>query len=254
MSSIYSNQSNVLKERLIKVRSIELNKQDESEPSTDQENEQKHIQTEINQAYEELQQIKEQQDTLRQQTNAEIEEAKANWETEKQQYIDEARQTGYTEGFEEGKRDSLQQYKQLLTDANDIVKSATKDYYATIEQSDEAILDLAIHIAEKIIQQKLEENPETFKSIVDSAIKEIKDKSEIAIHVHPVNYDLVVRQQDEMAYLVDKDINVSVFVNEDLNEGSCLIDHPFGQIDASVDTQLQELRDILQEVSMENSQ
>lgn len=254
LSNIFSNQSRTLKEKLIKVKPIELNNQDDAQASPYTEDEQKNIQSEISQAHERLQQIQEQQAALVQQTNTEIEKAKENWKTEKESYINQAQDEGFKKGFELGKQEGQDQYKELLTNANKIIESATKDYHSTIEQSDETIVELAVHAAEKIIKKELKENPESFLTIVNAAIKEIKDQSDLSIYLHPSNYEMVMKQKDEIVQLVDKDLNVSFYINEQLKEDSCLIEHPFGRIDASIDVQLQELREVLHEVNMESDQ
>lgn len=243
-----------MKEKLIKVRPIELNNQDNAQASPSTEDERKSIQSEISQAHERLQQIQKQQATLVQQTNAEIEKAKENWKTEKEAYINQAQDEGFKKGFELGKQEGQDQYKELLTNANKIIETATKDYHSTIEQSDETIVELAVHAAEKIIKKELKENPESFLTIVNAAIKEIKDQSDLSIYLHPSNYEMVMKQKDEIVQLVDKNLNVSIYINEQLKEDSCLIEHPFGRIDASIDVQLQELREVLHEVNMESDQ
>ncbi|MGP4106982.1 flagellar assembly protein FliH [Virgibacillus sp. L01] len=254
MSNIFSNQSRTMKEKLIKVRPIKLNNHDYEQASPNTTDEQKNLQSEISQAQERIQQIKEQQAALVQETNAEIEKAKENWKIEKEAYIKQAQDEGFKEGFELGQQEGQDQYKELLSNANEIIDSATKDYHSTIEQSDETIVELAVHAAEKIIKKELKESPESFLSIVNAAIKEIKDQSELSIYLHPSNYEMVMKQKDEIVQLVDKDLNVSIYINENLKENSCLIEHPFGRIDASIDVQLQELREVLHEVNMESDQ
>lgn len=253
MSNSYSNHQS-WKAKQIKVRPIEVNNEDSS-TSTEKslENEPKSIQAEIEQAREELQKLKEQQSTLINQTNTEIETAKENWETEKQQYIEQAKEAGFTEGFEIGKQESLDQYKQLIQNANKIIESATKDYHSTIENSEETILELAVHVAQKIIKKDLSENQETFISIVNTAVTEVKNQSKISIYVHSEKYELVIGQKEEIARLAGEETDLSIYINDDLNEDSCYIEHPFGKIDSSIDTQLQELRKALHETSMERS-
>lgn len=70
--------------------------------------------------------------------------------------------------------------------------------------------------------------------------------------MHPNNYKLVTQQKKELDLFVDRDIKVSVYINETLTENSCLIEHQFGQLDASIDTQLHEIRKVLQEINVEN--
>jgi flagellar assembly protein FliH len=36
-----------------------------------------------------------------------------------------------------------------------------------------------------------------------------------------------------------------------MTENQCLIEHPFGRIDASIDTQLEQIRNVLDQVTME---
>ncbi|WP_176446961.1 flagellar assembly protein FliH [Lentibacillus sp. CBA3610] len=252
MSNSHSCQPGTAKKKQINIRPINVNRQVESQSAEDKNVTKQQVQSEIDQAYEALQRIKDEQTTLLEQTNAEIEAAKADWEKEKQKYIEEAKDEGYTEGFEQGKQNGLEQYKQLIADAYEVVKAATEDYHSTIEQSEEAILDLAIHTAEKIIHQQLEEHPDRFMTLVKAAIKEVNDKSELAVYLHPANYHFVIRQKDELIHFDDRKLNVSFYASDALNEGSCLIEHPSGQVDASIDSQLQEVREALYEVSMEN--
>lgn len=248
MSNSHSSQFRTAKKKQINIRPIKENRTDEPQSEEEKSEKKLQIQSEIDQANEELQRIKMKQAETIKESNAEIEAAKANWATTKQKYIDQAKE----EGFEQGKHNGFDQYKRLIADANEVVKAARKDYYSTIEQSDEVILDLAIHTAEKILRQQLNEQRERFVPIVQSAIKDVKNKSEVTIYVHPENYNFVVRQKDELKQFDKGKLNISIYASDELNEGSCLIEHPFGQVDASIDTQLQQLREALHEVNMES--
>lgn len=183
-----------------------------------------------------------------------IAKEKKQWEDQKQQLIAEAKDLGYKEGFSIGKEESLIHYAGLLNKANEIIDSASEDYYAILESSEDTVVKLAIHSAEKIIQVKLAENPEAFIPIVKAAIKDIKEQSMVSIYLHPDNYHVVFSQKDELSRLLDSDAKLVIYAKEDMQVNHCLIEHPFGQIDASVDTQLKQLRAVLHEVNMENKQ
>lgn len=187
-------------------------------------------------------------------TENEIVKEKELWEKQKEKLIKKAHDKGYQDGLSIGKQEGLRQYNDLINQANEIIKRATKDYHNTIEESEEMIIGLAIYTAEKVLEQKINGDPEQFLSIVSTAIKEIKDQSTISIYLHPNNYEFVVQQKDELVETLDGDTKLSIYIDQELNENDCIIEHPFGQIDASVDTQLNQIRSALVEFVLENRQ
>lgn len=200
----------------------------------------------------EYERILREQKQLIEQTKDTIAKELQEWEVERQQYIELAQEEGYASGFAAGNQAGLEAYTSQLEQANAITEAATKDYHATVEQSEETIIDLAVHTAEKIIKDTITEQPEAFLAIVTTAIKEIKDQSHITIYLNPSNYEFVMQQKEELVRLIDHDSKLVIYTNEEINENGCMIEHPFGKIDASIDTQLQQIRDTLQEIALEN--
>ena len=243
-----SNEQPLEGKKQIKIKSIDLlkvNKQDKVE------NENYHTHHELIEARNELKAVLEEKETLIQETKEKIEEERAQWEEEKQQWITDAKKQGYDAGITQGKEEGKMAYQQLLDEANHLTTAALKDYHATVEKSSETILELSIHTAKKIVENQIIENPNKFIEIVKAAIKEIKDQPIISIYLHPMNYQVVLQQKEELIQLLENEAKLSIYTKENIAEHSCLIEHPFGQIDASVDTQLGEIRSVLQNIVME---
>jgi flagellar assembly protein FliH len=207
--------------------------------------------TRLQEAKEELELVKKQQESLLTDTRAQIKLEKDNWEQEKSKWIEEAQAEGFHAGFAKGEKESVVQFKQLMQQANSIVAASKIDYQSTIENSEEAILVLAVQVAERIMKQELERKPESFVPIVKDAILSIKDQRGLSIYLHPDNYEYVLAQKSELERVLDSKAELSLFVNESLETGSCVIEHPFGKIDASVDTQLNQIQQVLHEIVME---
>lgn len=246
-----SNQPYV-NEKVIKIKKIELSPKNQIGNSGTPDTDIKEIQKDLEQVQNELNDLLKEKESLIQETKDTINHEKNNWEIEKQQWIEEAKEQGHNEGFKVGKKESLQSYQQLLDKANSLTASALKDYHLTVEKSNETILDLAIHTARKILNQQISENPNEFLTIVHSAIKEIKDQPVITIYLHPDNYENVLQQKEELVQILENESKLSIYSKEDIAVNSCLIEHPFGQIDASIDTQLKQIRSALYTVAMEN--
>lgn len=190
---------------------------------------------------------------LLQEIDDEIAKERENWQKEKASYIEQANKEGYEVGFAQGKEASLAKYEEKINQANLIIKSAQKDYYSVVEQSEQKIIDLAMYTAKKIINKELAHHENSFLPIVTKVMEEIKDQPSVIIYLHPNNYEIVLKEKDELSEILDGDTKVEIYIDHQIKENGCLIKHSFGEIDASVDTQLDKIHDVLNEVSMENS-
>lgn len=253
MSSIKQIQQDHYKGKVIQIKSIQPNKieHENINGSLSLEDEKITIEKELQNIEAELVRLKEEKEKLLQATRQKIINEKENWIKEKELLIKEGYQEGYDLGFIEGKQASEEKYNKLITQINDLVDVTTKDYHTTLEQSEHIIVDLAIKTSEKIIKDKIVEDSKVFLEIVTEAIKEIKDQSIISIYLHPNNYELLMKQKEELVNALDGDTKLSIYVDQKMVENECLIEHPFGQIDASIDTQLQQIREVLHQVTME---
>ncbi|MBM6618446.1 flagellar assembly protein FliH [Bacillus suaedaesalsae] len=183
-----------------------------------------------------------------QEATVQISKMKSTWEEEKAMLTEQVKQEGFQEGVQIGQQEVFSQLTHLIDEANSIVDLAKTDYIKQIEQSEETILKLGIKVAEKILKVHLKDNQENFMRIVKNAIKEVKDHADVSIKVHPSMYELVSSQRDELLTLFTGDKNLYVYPDADIEDSSCVIESSFGRIDASVDSQLTELKNKLLEL------
>lgn len=237
-------------QREIKIRPIKVVKH-ELEDVVD---ETEIITSQLEQAKKELTQVENEKKLLLEETRTTIQLEKDNWATEKQQLFDEAKAEGYQAGFEEGKTESYKTYHETLEQANGIVDLVKVDYQKTLEKTEDIVIELAMHTAGKILEQKLDEQPDHFLDIVKAALKEINDQSVVSIYLHPEDFEAVLLQKEELKRILENDTKLSIYVNEKLEKNSCVIEHPFGQIDATINTQLENIRSALTELVMESKQ
>ncbi|MFC0301425.1 flagellar assembly protein FliH [Virgibacillus soli] len=240
MSNLHGNSI-----RKINVKPIEILQKAYGTSESSEDTIVKDVHQEVEKAEEKLLLIRQEQTRLLEETEKRILEEKQLWETEKESLKRTAEELGYKDGYEHGKEQSLADFQSLIAQANDVVKSAQKDYVQTIEKSDEEIIAIAIRVAEKIINQQILSQPESFQPIITAAIQVIKDKSMITIHVHPEQYEIVLQQKDELLQIMEEDCKLLVLVDESLPINGCVIEHPYGEMDVSVDTQLNEIRKAL---------
>lgn len=171
-----------------------------------------------------------------------IEKEKAMLDEEKNRLFNEAREAGFAEGMRQGREKGYQETADQLQLARNTVECSKRDYRAKLESSEETILALGIKVAEKILAQKLDGDPEQFLPLVKQVLKEAKEYKEIGLHVNPVHYEAVLLHKEELLRLFPREIEFYIYPDENLSAGSCIIESPHGRIDASIDRQLEEIK------------
>jgi flagellar assembly protein FliH len=176
---------------------------------------------------------------------ADLKQEKLNWEQEKVNLMNEAKNEGYQSGWKEGESQGYAQYHSYITDAQKVITAAKNDYHSYLESSEKTILELALKIASKIVATKIEDDQKYFLSLVKKAVKEVKNFSETQIHVHPTQYEFLLSKKDDLLSIFTHDTNLVIYPDSDLREGNCIIESPSGRIDAGIDTQLTEIKNAL---------
>ena len=178
---------------------------------------------------------------------------KSNWETAKEQLMKEAYQAGYDQGLHEGRRNGQAEYDAVLAEAEKTVELSKTAFAGQVEKSEKVILDLAIVTAERILNASLVDDSVNFVPLVKRALREARDYKEVQIHVHPSKYELLTSEKNELDAIFPNDVQCYLYPNGDLDEHACYIESENGRIDASIDSQLQEIKrklmDILEETS-----
>ncbi|MCT2534521.1 flagellar assembly protein FliH [Aquibacillus koreensis] len=208
------------------------------------------LKAKLEQAKQQLAQVREEADHILEQARQQVAIEREQWEKEKNHLMENAKQTGYQEGFELGRNESIEKHKELIEQARSTINLAKKDYHLKLEQSEEEVLQLALKAASKIMHHSIEES-EHFLHIVKDVLKEVKEQHSVQITAHPEDYQVMFQHKDELENIVSSKTEFSIYPDHELQRGSCIIETPFGKIDASLDSQLQELRNKLFHLSRE---
>ncbi|WP_027408684.1 flagellar assembly protein FliH [Anoxybacteroides tepidamans] len=201
----------------------------------------------VEQAEREAKLIKQEAEKYYHSLKQQILQERENWQLEKQQLMLAAQQEGYEAGYTQGKEEGLQSYHECIEEARRVIQAANEQFYEQIESAKETIFLIGLKVAERILGEKISENNEHFLSLVQRAMKEVREQSEVKLYVHPFYYEMVVQQKDELKAVFNQPADIFIYPDEQLAKDGCVIETPFGRIDASVDTQLQQIKEKLLE-------
>jgi len=196
-----------------------------------------------------IQKAREKAKELIEQANTEIQKKKEEMIKEEESLhkkmsdaLEEARVKGYQEGFEAGRNDGLESVENLIQEAKNIVDLSRKDYFEKLENAELEIIDLAVKIAEKIVGKSIDSDPEYWNQLVKTALKEVREHEDIKIFVHPSKFELTKSQKKMLEAILHDSNDIYIYPDDELEENACIIETSFGTIDASVDSQLTEIK------------
>lgn len=167
---------------------------------------------------------------------------------------EEGRQAGYENGYEDGYKQAYADHKIKLDHEMDQFLREMKDSIEEVTQKKQLILDryiddlkrVTLAIAEKVIQTSLRTSGEVVKRMILAATSKLKKTQWAKVYITksslsiPLQGDVALLK--ELTYLSE---NIKLIAMESEEEGTCIIELPEEVIDASVSTQLENIRDIL---------
>jgi flagellar assembly protein FliH len=186
---------------------------------------------------------------------AEIEECKKRgFEEGYNSGIESGKEKGYEEGFSDGyKAGSIKAREELerltdikLKEINNMLHTIEIEKQNIITKFEKEIEKLPIDIAEKIMRQKIELKDGALSRIIESVIKDFKNEEWVKIYISDKDDALKIRADkgliEELKKISD---DVKFEISKELKEASCIVETQDRIIDASVETQLKNLREIL---------
>lgn len=157
---------------------------------------------------------------------------------------------GYTEGYEAGKKNSTEELKKInnakLDELKEMLEKIEEEKDDLISAYEKGLSKLAVDIAEKIIRQKIETKSNVISSIIKHVIKDYRNTEWLKIYISSKDDVISVQADKELINELNKISNEVKFeVSEDLEEGSAIVETPDSVVDASINTQLKNLKEMV---------
>lgn len=162
---------------------------------------------------------------------------------------DEGRQEGTREAYEEQRKLLDEEVRQLQANAAEVINSVSIEKAKLLEQYVDDLKRISLAVAEKIIQTSLQSSGDIVKRMILAATDKITKKQWAKIYITKcdtgISMDVDTEFLDAMSKLSD---NIKIITMDNGEEGTCIIELPDEIIDASVSTQLENIKDILNNV------
>ncbi len=167
------------------------------------------------------------------------------FEEGKQKGLAEGRETGRAEARIESLEAFETQFSELQAKWSEALHRWEQDRQGMLRDAHEDVLRFAFEMAEKIVHRVVEQDPAVVVDQVRLALEHVSRPSSVCIHAHPDDAPLVDEVMPELKELIANCRHVDLREDASVGRGGCIISTEGGQIDATIETQLQRITQTL---------
>lgn len=173
--------------------------------------------------------------------------AKADENTEAQ------KEEGYKSGFEKGQEDGFTSGRgetDRLVDRLHVLIEKTMDKRAEIlSETEQQVVNLVLLMTRKVVKVISENQKNVVVTNVVQALRKVKGRGDVTIRVNLADLKLTSQHTKDFLSVVENVKNISIVEDSTVDQGGCVIETDFGEIDARISSQLNEIEQRILEVS-----
>ncbi|MFP4375873.1 MAG: flagellar assembly protein FliH [Spirochaetales bacterium] len=185
---------------------------------------------------------------IRKESQEEVDQLKKDAERAAEEKEEEARKQGHSEGREEGFAEGRAESERLIDRLHVVINRAIERRNEIIEESETQIVNLVLQIAKKVVKVISENQKNVVVNNVVQALRKLKEKSDVIIRVNIQDLEMVTNHVQEIIERVEREHHITIAEDSTVDPGGAIIETDFGEIDARIASQLQEIEDQILEL------
>lgn len=161
-------------------------------------------------------------------------------------------QEAYEKGFAQGEKDGLdlgeKKAVKVIENLENLFNEISRLKGNMVTRYEKEILELIFAIAGKVIHRQIGFDETVVKETVTKALYLATDKSKIVLKVSPQDFEYIESVRPEFFTQYSELKSLTVTHDPSITRGGCLLETPYGDVDARVETQLEKICQCLEEV------
>lgn len=183
-----------------------------------------------------------------------LREAGTQAEQLKKTAIEEGCKEGFEAGYKSGTEQAAMEQADFFRRQEEEFRKDMEQALSSIDQAKEKSLrnyleelkDCSVAIAEKVIHISLRSSGEVIKRMLVAETEKLRKTAWVKIYMEKTDYDMMAEADaDVVSELAKLSDNIKFVVMDKESSGNCIIEMPDEIVDISVDTQMDNIREIL---------
>jgi flagellar assembly protein FliH len=163
--------------------------------------------------------------------------------------FEEAKKKGYSEGFNEGRKEALKSMEEGIENifkGSESIDMFKNELYGDVKQD---VINLSLNIAKTIVKSETAANSDLIVQIIADAINKSSDAVNFTICLNPADYNVLNKNPETVKNFIAREANIDFLPDANLLPGDTVIKTDFGEIDARIETQLEQIKKIFTKVA-----
>lgn len=159
------------------------------------------------------------------------------------------------EAYARGRQDGLAMAEQRLESTTQALTQALEDVSRLRESlaqtGSQDMLRLVMAVAEQIVRRSVEADPSVVMAIIESALQASVRADSYRVRINPADLEGVTKQKPLFLASISGLKNLSFEADASISQGGCRVDSELGDVDATIETQLESIKQALSDAIME---
>jgi flagellar assembly protein FliH len=155
----------------------------------------------------------------------------------------EAYEKGFAQGEKDGRELGLKRLEAVLQSFQKVLEEiqAYGQEYRRIHEGQ--MVRFLLAVARKVLKQDFPRAEGTVTETLREAIRQVEERKKIRIHLHPQDYDFLRAHPECVPFSLNEENpeGAKMVADPALLRGGCRIETPFGDIDATLESQLEQI-------------
>lgn len=147
---------------------------------------------------------------------------------------------GYRAGYEEAINKAKDEAELIKANALNLIKQSKNHVVEYIEENQEKLIKLAVHMAESIVHHTIDESSDNILMLVKPILQKHEKRDNIIISCHPSNY-LYVKEHLEELRDISPETRFIILKDGNLERNGCIIENEHQVIDLQIKNQIESI-------------
>lgn len=139
---------------------------------------------------------------------------------------------------------SLERVQRLL---HEMVTAFSEQREELLKQMRPSVVRLVVGMARRIVGRELETDREAIRRVIDEALGELGRSGRVAVRVSPADAEVLREAVDQNRWAPPSMVELDIVADPAVSSGGCVLESDYGRVDATIETQLDELARTLDE-------
>ncbi len=186
---------------------------------------------------------------MKEEALAEIERVKETARAEVEELRERARQEGYSEGYFEGTKKAEEEANAKFAEIEDKKAELEAEYQKLIDDLEPRMVETITDVYRSVFGDSFYSKKDVMKNLILAALFNADSSEEVTIRVSPIDFETVDSLKEELKERAAVKGELSVVSDERLTATEAKVETPFGIMDCSIDTEVEELTKTLRALS-----